>query len=175
MLAYSARGRIIRQFLTDADAAREIGTMLPRVDGGPPAAAAMTFPHERSILGKGTMKRKSQSVNGNIRKMVRRIVAQFRPEQVYLFGSRARGSAKKDSDADLLVVMPVNGSKREKRIQIGVALHDIPMAVDVVVVTPQEMEKWKDIPAMIPRVALKEGKLLYARACLNPSARGLIA
>ncbi|MBI2061999.1 MAG: nucleotidyltransferase domain-containing protein [Nitrospirae bacterium] len=164
MWAYSARGRIIRQFLTDADAAREIGTMLPRVDGDPPAAGAMTFPRDRSILGKGAMKRKSQSVNGNIRKMVRRIVAQFRPEQVYLFGSRARGSERKDSDADLLVVMPVEGSKREKRLAIRGALHDIPMAVDVVVVTPNEMESWKDIPATIPRVALKEGKLLYARS-----------
>lgn len=98
-----------------------------------------------------------------IDEMVRRIVAKFHPDKVYLFGSRARGTAGRDSDVDLLVVMPVRASKRKQRLAIRGALHDIPMALDVVVATPWEMETWKDIPATIPRVALKEGKLLYAR------------
>ena len=48
-----------------------------------------------------------------IRRMVRRIVDQFDPEQVILFGSHARGKAGPDRDGDLLVVMDVKGSKRE--------------------------------------------------------------
>jgi uncharacterized protein len=47
-----------------------------------------------------------------ISEMVRRIVEGFHPDKIILFGSYARGAAGPDSDADLLVVMPVKGSKR---------------------------------------------------------------
>ena len=57
--------------------------------------------------------------------MVNRIVNEFQPERVILFGSHARGEGGPDSDVDLLVVMPVEGSRRDKAIEIGVALHDV--------------------------------------------------
>ncbi len=98
-----------------------------------------------------------------IRKMVKRIVAQFQPERIILFGSHARGQANSDSDVDLLIVMPVSGSKRKKAIEIGVALHDIPVAKDVIVVTPHDFEWRKEIVGTIERPASREGKLLYAR------------
>jgi predicted nucleotidyltransferase len=46
--------------------------------------------------------------------MVTRIVERFGPEQIILFGSAARGEAGRDSDVDLLVVMTVNGPRRDK-------------------------------------------------------------
>jgi predicted nucleotidyltransferase len=98
-----------------------------------------------------------------IQQMVKRIAKQFQPEKVILFGSHARGQAGLDSDVDLLVVMPVSGSKREKAIEIAVTLHDIPVAKDVIVVTPDEF-KWRSkIVGTIERPAAREGKLLYAR------------
>lgn len=99
----------------------------------------------------------------HIREMVKRIVAQFRPERIILFGSHARATAGPDSDVDLLIVMPVSGSKREKAIEIGIALHDIPIAKDVIVVTPENFEWRKEIVGTIERPAAREGKLLYAR------------
>lgn len=99
----------------------------------------------------------------HIREMVKRIVAQFRPERIILFGSHARATAGPDSDVDLLIVMPVSGSKREKAIEIGIALHDIPIAKDVIVVTPEDFEWRKEIVGTIERPAAREGKLLYAR------------
>jgi predicted nucleotidyltransferase len=66
-----------------------------------------------------------------IREMVRRIVTQFHPEKVILFGSHARDRGGPDSDVDLLIIMPVSGSKRQKALEIGVALHDIPIAKEV--------------------------------------------
>ena len=60
-----------------------------------------------------------------IRRIVNRIVRQFHQERIILFGSHARGDAGPDSDVDLLVVMSVDGSRREKAIEIGVALHGI--------------------------------------------------
>jgi uncharacterized protein len=95
--------------------------------------------------------------------MVRRIVRRFRPEKIILFGSYARGEAGPDSDVDLLVVMPVSGSKREKAVEIGVALHGIRIPKDIIVTTPEEFEWRKEIVGTIERPAALEGKVLYAK------------
>jgi predicted nucleotidyltransferase len=98
-----------------------------------------------------------------IDEMVRRIVERFAPEQIILFGSHARGTARSDSDVDLLVVMSVAGSKREKQIELRCALHDISVAKDIVVATPEEVERRRNIVGTIIRIALREGKVLYDR------------
>jgi predicted nucleotidyltransferase len=64
---------------------------------------------------------KKTKVQVQIDRMVKRIVRKFHPEKIILFGSHARGDAGPDSDVDLLVVLPVEGSKREKRIEIRLA------------------------------------------------------
>ena len=98
-----------------------------------------------------------------IDEMVRRIVARFDPERIILFGSAARGEAGPDSDVDLLVVMRVEGSRREKAVQIGVAVNDIPVPKDIVVTTPEDFEWRKRIVGTIERPAAREGRLVYAR------------
>lgn len=98
-----------------------------------------------------------------IRAMVRRIVDQFDPEQVILFGSRARGDARPDSDVDLLVVMPAAGSTREKAIEIRVALHDIPVPKDVAVATPESFAWRKNVVGTVEWPAAHEGKVLHGR------------
>jgi predicted nucleotidyltransferase len=98
-----------------------------------------------------------------IKKMVELIVERFHPEKVILFGSHARGEAGPDSDVDLLVVMPVRGSRREKAVQIGVALQDIRVPKDIIVTTPENFEWRKGIPGTIERPADREGMVLYAR------------
>jgi len=98
-----------------------------------------------------------------IDKMARRLAQRFRPERIILFGSHARGTAGPDSDIDLLVVMPVKGSRRAKRLQMSLALFNFRVPVDVVVVTPQEFETDARIPGTIVRPAVKEGKVLYVR------------
>ncbi len=54
--------------------------------------------------------------------MVRAIVTEVDPEQVILFGSRARGDAREDSDVDLLVIEPTpfgNGrSRRQEAVRL---------------------------------------------------------
>ena len=96
--------------------------------------------------------------------MVRRLVERFDPDQIVLFGSHARGAAGPDSDVDLLVIMPVSGSRREKQIEMRVALHDIPLPKDIIVVTPDDVARRRDIVGTIIRPALREGKVLYVRA-----------
>jgi predicted nucleotidyltransferase len=106
------------------------------------------------------MKKVSQKL---IREMVNRIVRRFDPEKVILFGSYATGKAGPDSDVDLLVVMPVIGSKRKKAVEIGVALHGMGVAKDVIVARPDEFEWRKDIIGTIEWPAAHEGKVLYAQ------------
>ena len=100
-------------------------------------------------------------VDQAIRAMVRRIVEQFEPEQVILFGSRARGDARPDSDVDLLVVMPVEGSTREKAIEIRVALHDIPVPKDITVVTPEAFHWRRNVVGTLEWPAAHEGRVLH--------------
>lgn len=98
-----------------------------------------------------------------ISEMVNRIVEHFDPEKIILFGSHARGEAGPDSDVDLLVVMPVKGSKREKQLEMRALLRGIQLAKDIVVSRPEDFDWRKDIVGTIEYPASKEGKVLYAR------------
>jgi len=98
-----------------------------------------------------------------IQQMVRRIVSRFHPEQIILFGSHARGEAGPDSDVDLLIVLPFLGSKREKQLEIRLALQSIRTPKDILVTTPEDFLWRKEIPGTIERPAAREGKILYAR------------
>jgi predicted nucleotidyltransferase len=96
--------------------------------------------------------------------MVHRIVKQFDPERVILFGSHARGTAGLDSDVDFLVVMHVRRTKRDTQIEIRQALHDFRVPKDIIVTTAEDFAWRKEIPGTIERPAALEGKVLYARA-----------
>jgi len=98
-----------------------------------------------------------------IRQIVRRIVSRFHPERIILFGSHARGQAGPHSDVDLLIVMSFLGSKREKQLEIRVALRNIRIPKDIVVTTPEDFLWRQEIPGTIERPAAREGKVLYAR------------
>jgi Predicted nucleotidyltransferases len=110
------------------------------------------------------MPRSRRSIQNDIQKMVNRIVREFRPEKIILFGSHARGEGGPDSDVDLLVVMHVEGSKREKQLEIRLALHEFDVPKDIIVTTPEEFAWRKEIPGTVERPAAQEGKVLYARA-----------
>lgn len=116
------------------------------------------------VSSRHRVKARATSTHKQIEKMVERIVRQFMPDKIILFGSHARGSAGPDSDVDLLIVMPVAGSKRRKAVEIGVALHDIRVPKDLIVVTPEEFEWRKDTIGTLEWPAWREGKVVYARA-----------
>ncbi len=98
-----------------------------------------------------------------IQMMVDRLVERFDPDQIILFGSQARGTAGPGSDVDLLVIMPVSGSKRARQLEMRLALHDIAVPKDIILATPDEVARRRDIVGTIVRPALREGKVLYAR------------
>jgi predicted nucleotidyltransferase len=96
--------------------------------------------------------------------MVQRLVDRFGPEQIILFGSHARGTAGPESDVDLLVVMPYTGSKRAKQLELRLALHDITLPKDIILASPDEVARRRNVVGTIIRPALREGKVLYARS-----------
>lgn len=99
-----------------------------------------------------------------IERMVGRIVEGFDPQKIILFGSYARGTSGPDSDVDLLIIMNVMGSKKDITIQIDRALIDRRLPLDIVVVTPEDVERYRGLVGNVIRPALKEGRVLYERA-----------
>jgi uncharacterized protein len=116
---------------------------------------------ERFRMGHPAMT--SVEIEERIQEMVRRIVAGFDPDSIILFGSHARGNPGPDSDVDLLVVKPIEGSKREERVRIGAVLHGMGIAKDVVVATPEDIQRRGTLVGTVLRPALIEGKVLYER------------
>ena len=92
---------------------------------------------------------------------VDQIVRKFHPITIILFGSWARGSAREDSDLDLLVVLPKVEHKRKAATQIGNSLSNLPIGKDIVVTTPEDIEKYGKTVGDILLPALEEGKVIY--------------
>ncbi len=95
--------------------------------------------------------------------ITRLLVAAYRPERIYLFGSRARGDGRPDSDYDVLVVVPDTAppERRASRLAYEV-LWEAGRAGDVLVVTRSDFEGRAHLRASLPGTVLREGKLLYA-------------
>ena len=96
--------------------------------------------------------------------MTQRLAAQFNPRRIVLFGSRARGDARPDSDVDLLVVLDEVASKHELAVAMRVAVADVPLAKDIVVTTREEIARRGDLVGTVLRPALKDGRDVYVRA-----------
>ncbi len=97
-----------------------------------------------------------------LEEIIRRIVEVAQPEKIILFGSAVRGEMDPNSDVDLLVVK--SGIHRRRLAQaIYLNLIGVSQAVDVVVVTPEDIERYKDSFALVIEPALREGKVVYAQ------------
>jgi predicted nucleotidyltransferase len=107
---------------------------------------------------------KSEQTAVVVEEMVRRIVDGFSPERVILFGSHARGDAGADSDIDLLVVVKCDEDTRAKLVEIRRALADLPVAKDIIVVTPEYFARYRDVVGTVVWPATHEGRILYERA-----------
>lgn len=93
--------------------------------------------------------------------IIRRVVAVARPERVILFGSAARGEMTPNSDVDLLVVM--NGEFDYGKVSgdIYMNLIGVGQAVDVVLATAAQVDKYRDVDCLVIAPALREGREVY--------------
>ena len=105
-----------------------------------------------------------QIEDATLDEIVRRIVAAIDPDKIILFGSRARGDARPDSDYDLLVVKDTTErtlklEQRAYRAMLGA--HAGP--VDILVETPQRVARLKAAIGTVFPDALSEGRMVYER------------
>jgi len=95
--------------------------------------------------------------------IVRRIVETAQPEKIILFGSRARGDARPNSDFDVLVIKESSEPGYRRDAPLYVALAGLPVEVEVLVYTPQEVAEWAQVPQAFVTTATREGKTIYER------------
>ena len=98
-----------------------------------------------------------------LNEIIRRIVETAHPSKIILFGSAEREEMGPNSDLDVLVVMPTGTHRRNTARSIYRNLIGVGFAVDIVVVTEQDIERYKDNIGMVIKPALEQGRLLYAR------------
>jgi predicted nucleotidyltransferase len=95
--------------------------------------------------------------------LLRRLIAAYNPERVYLFGSKARGDDGPDSDFDLLLIVPDEASPERKRSRLAYeCLWTTGIAADVLVWTRSSFENRLHLKASLPATVVRDGKLLYA-------------
>ena len=92
--------------------------------------------------------------------IIERIVEAVQPERIILFGSAARGDMGRNSDVDLLVVKDGENAWTVMS-RIYESLYGVDAAVDAVVVSPEEVERYKDTHALVIKPALQEGRVVY--------------
>jgi predicted nucleotidyltransferase len=95
--------------------------------------------------------------------IVERLVRALAPQRVYLFGSRARGDGGRDSDFDLLIVVPASDLPGHARDRIALrALRGLRVPVDVLVLTREEFDRKRNVVCSLPATVDREGRVLYA-------------
>ena len=92
--------------------------------------------------------------------VIGRIVEVAEPEKIILFGSAARGEADPDSDIDLLVIKD-GADAFELMARIYGRLRGVGAAVDAIVVSPEDVERYKDSHALIIKPAVQDGLVVY--------------
>ena len=95
--------------------------------------------------------------------IIRRIVEVARPKQVILFGSAARGTTGPHSDLDFLIVKAGRYNSRKVAGAIYMRMRGIAQAIDLVIVTPKQVEEYRNSPFSVIYPAMKEGKVMYER------------
>jgi predicted nucleotidyltransferase len=93
----------------------------------------------------------------------KKIIENFNPEKIILFGSSARGTQTKDSDIDLLVIMDSKQRPAKRSMEISKVCRPKFISMDILVRTPEEIKKRLQIGDYFIKEILEKGKVLYAR------------
>ncbi|MEA3309916.1 MAG: nucleotidyltransferase domain-containing protein [Chloroflexota bacterium] len=102
--------------------------------------------------------------NEVLEEIVQRILATGTPQKIVLFGSRARGEARPDSDYDLLLIEISDQPRYKRAARYRRVLRGVCLAKDIVVWTPEEAAEWRDVPNSFITTAIHEGVLLYEKS-----------
>jgi len=99
-----------------------------------------------------------------IREIVEKIVREYQPQKVILFGSYAYGRPTQDSDIDLLIIKETNERPIDRRVAVSQIVYDPQLRVpfEPIVLTPQELDQRLRVGDQFIQEILQKGELLYA-------------
>ncbi|MEW6482064.1 MAG: nucleotidyltransferase domain-containing protein [bacterium] len=100
-------------------------------------------------------------IDDAIEEIKNKIISQFQPQKIVLFGSYAWGNPKKGSDLDLLIVKESSEVPHKRSIPLYRLFRNWMIPMDFIVYTPQEVIKYKDIKGSFIHKVLTKGKILY--------------
>jgi predicted nucleotidyltransferase len=96
-----------------------------------------------------------------LERVTKTIVERFRPKRIMVFGSHARGEAGPDSDLDLFIEMDTPRRPPDRAIEVSEVFGLRPWSMDIVVYTPEEVRRLRNVNGTLLSVIEKEGKVLY--------------
>ena len=94
----------------------------------------------------------------------RRLVEAAQPRKIILFGSRARGDAREDSDVDLLVIVREVKDRVAEMVRLNRVLKGLILPVELVVISEAMFAEWANTPGTVYFEAQREGRVLYESA-----------
>ena len=98
---------------------------------------------------------------GLVDQAVKKIAGEFDPEMIIIFGSVAKGEAGGQSDLDILVVMATELPYYKRAPEVRRKLLGIPLAMDILVITPEEFRTYKDDNRSFIKEIVRTGKIAY--------------
>lgn len=103
-----------------------------------------------------------EKIDEKLKEVTDKIVKEFNPEKIILFGSYAWGEPTEDSDVDLFVIKKTENTRETAR-KIDGLIFPRPFPIDLIVYDPERVEYWKNRGDFFIKDILAKGKILYAR------------
>jgi len=96
-----------------------------------------------------------------LNEIIRKIADYINPVKIFLFGSRARGDSRPDSDYDLVIIN--DGEKSKREVKLGIFdLFELPdFSMDVFVLTSDELKRFKHIANTLAREITENGRVVF--------------
>ena len=110
------------------------------------------------------MIRAARMETDEIHALARTIAERFRPRRIILFGSYARGAASAESDVDLFVEMETPLRPPERAIAVSAVFGLRHWPLDVVVYTPEEVQRLRNVRGTLLSIIEAEGVVLYEQS-----------
>jgi predicted nucleotidyltransferase len=102
-------------------------------------------------------------IESYLKNIVAKIINNFDPDKIILFGSYAYGHPTGDSDMDIMIVMDTDEKPHKRAVSVRKVLKGIGIPKDIIVKTPEEFERFKDIVGTIVYPAAHKGRIIYER------------
>jgi predicted nucleotidyltransferase len=96
-----------------------------------------------------------------VERVVKIIAEAIHPEKIILFGSRATGTARPDSDLDLVVIYAGEKSKRQVKLDIHRLMEPESLPMDLFVLSPEEMQRQRHVANTLAREVAERGVTVY--------------